>query len=153
MVKLKLIGNFKHVGSDSVFTSAKCLNYRIFKTDLVFEQYFHLLPNDLAMAFCHFRCLNNKLPIELGRFWGIERDYRICELCGLNRLDDEYHYLFECTYFGEQRRMYLPRGLPRYPNTVIFENVMKNKDLPVLFKLSKFCKDIIATFKVIHISA
>ena len=54
MVKLKLIENFKQVWRESVFNSAKCLNYRIFKTDLVFEQYFHLLPNDLAMAFLSF---------------------------------------------------------------------------------------------------
>ena len=92
----------------------------IFKADLVFGQYFHLLPNDLAKAFCHFKCLSHKLPVELGRFCGIERDDRICDLCGLNRLADEYHYLFECTYFEEQRRMYLPRGLPWHPNTVIF---------------------------------
>ena len=81
MVKLKLIENFKQVWRESVFNSAKCLNYRIFKTDLVFEQYFHLLPNDLAMAFCHFRCLNHKLPIELGRFWGVGRDDQNCEFC------------------------------------------------------------------------
>ena len=150
MVKLKLIENFKQAWRESVFNSAKCLNYRIFKTDLVFEQYFHLLPNDLAMAFCHFRCLNHKLPIELGRFWGVERDDRNCELCRVNRLGDEYHYLFECSYFDEQRRLCLPRGLPRHPNTVIFGKVMNNKDIQVLFKLSKFCKDILARFKVIH---
>ena len=28
--------------------------------------------------------------------------------------------------------------------------IMNNKDIQVLFKLSKFCKDILATFKVIH---
>ena len=58
-VKSKLIEHFKRTWSDSVFTSAKCLNYRIFKTELDYEQYFHLLPYDLAMAFCHFRCLNH----------------------------------------------------------------------------------------------
>ena len=39
---------------------------------------------------------------------------------------------------------------PRHPSTVIFSKVMNNKDIQVLFKLSKFCKDILATFKVIH---
>ena len=104
------------------------------------------LPNDLAMAFYHFRCLNHKLPIELGRFWGVERDDRNCELCRVNRLG----YLFECSYFDEQRRLCLPRGLARHPNTVIFGKVMNNKDIQVLFKLSKFCNNILATFKVIH---
>ena len=78
---------------------------------------------DLAMAFCHFRCMNHKLPIELGRFWGSERDDRICELCRLDKLGDEYHYLFECSYFEEQRRMFLPRGLPRQP---IWSSLMRS---------------------------
>ena len=38
-----------------------------------------------------------------------------------------------------------------YPG--IHENVMNSKDLPVLFNPSKFCKDILATFKVIHSKA
>ena len=46
--------------------------------------------------------------------------------------------------------MFLPRGLPRQHNTVIYAKVMNSKDRYVLFKLSKFCKEILATFKVIH---
>ena len=53
-VKLKLIDNFKHEWLEFVFNSSKCLNYRIFKTELNFEQYLNLLPYDLASALCHF---------------------------------------------------------------------------------------------------
>ena len=35
--------------------------------------------------------------------------------------------------------MFLPRGLPRQPNTVIYAKVMNSKNISVLFKLSKFC--------------
>ena len=35
-VKLKLMDNFKHEWLKLVFNSSKCLNYRIFKTELVF---------------------------------------------------------------------------------------------------------------------
>ena len=44
----------------------------MFKVDLIFEQYFNLLLYDLALAVCHFRCLNHKLPIEVFRFCGVE---------------------------------------------------------------------------------
>ena len=54
-VKMKLIENYKQEWGDTVFNSSKCLYYRIFKTELEFEQYFNLLPNDLATAVCHFR--------------------------------------------------------------------------------------------------
>ena len=81
LVKMKLIENYKQEWDDDVFNSSECLNYRIVKTELEFEQYFNLLPNDLATSVCHLRILNHKLPIEYGRFWGVERDDRICELC------------------------------------------------------------------------
>ena len=124
LVEMKLIENFKQERGDTVSHSSKCINNRIFKTELEFEQYFNLLPNDLATAVCHFRSLNHKLPIEYGRLWGVERDDRTCELCFLNKLGDEFHYLFECSYFKDQRRKYLPRDLSRHPNTFKFRTLM-----------------------------
>ena len=41
--KMKLIEHYKQEWGDTVFNSSKCLNYRIFKTELEFEQYFNLL--------------------------------------------------------------------------------------------------------------
>ena len=95
----------------------------------------------------------SKLPIEIGRFCAVERDDRICALCRLNKLGDEYHYLFEYTYFEDQSKMCLPKDFSRRPNTVIFENVMITKDLHALlvFKLGEFCKAILSTFKVIYL--
>jgi hypothetical protein len=31
--------------------------------------------------------------IERDRFWGVERDDRICDICTSNAMGDEYHYL------------------------------------------------------------
>ena len=39
-------------------------------------------------------------------------------ICFLNKLGDEFHYLFECSYFEGQRRMYFPRDLLRNPKLV-----------------------------------
>ena len=73
------------------------------------------------------------MPIEWGRFLGTSRDDRICELCFHNKIGDEYHYLLECSYFSDARRVYLPRNLLAIPNTdckivlkkfqVIFRNI------------------------------
>ena len=149
-VKLKLMDNFKHEWLELLFNSSKCLNYRIFKTELVFEQYLNLLPYDLASALCHFRTLNHKLPVEHGRFCVVDRDDTICELCFSNRLGDEYHYLLECSYFVDQQKAYLPKDLVRCPNAIGFGEIMNTKDLPTLFKLSKLCKEILSIFKVIY---
>ena len=50
-VKLKLTERYKNSWKESVFTSPKCLNYRIFKYTFGLEKYFGVLPDDLALAF------------------------------------------------------------------------------------------------------
>ena len=145
---MKLIENYKQEWGDTVSNSSICQNYRIFKTDLEFEQSFNFLPNDPATSLWHFRGLNHKVPIDYSRFRGVEIDDRICELCFLSELVDE----FQCSYFEDQRRMYLPRVLLRHPNTFKFKTFMNTKELPLLFKLGKFCKEIFNTFKVIYLT-
>ena len=63
----------------------------------------------------------------------MEKNYKIAYR--LYKLGDEYHYLFECTFSEEQRRMFLPIGLPCQPNTVIDEKVMNGKDISVFFSV------------------
>ena len=41
------------------------------------------------------RCLNHRIPIERGRFWSVERDDIICDICTSNAMGDEHHYLFQ----------------------------------------------------------
>ena len=82
------------------------------------------------------------MPIEWGRFLGTVRDIRICELCSLHRLGDEYHYLLECTYFEDLRKVYLPRNVFTRPNTVKFKHLMNssNTDTHLLFNIANVVK-------------
>ena len=98
MVKSRLIDHFKQNWYNSVFEISKCLNYRIFKQNHEFEKYLTELPR-VRIAYSKFRHVNHKLPIEKGRFFGIVREDRICNLCNSAKLGDEYHYIFECTFF------------------------------------------------------
>jgi len=36
----------------------------------------------------------NSLSIETGRFYNIERNMRICNVCYENIIEDEYHFYF-----------------------------------------------------------
>ena len=149
-IKRELIEKYKETWKEIIYVTPKCLNYRIFKHELQIEKYLSILPSDLAIAFCCFRTLNHRLPIEQGRFWGVARDDRICELCFLDKLGDEYHYILEFTYFVCQRKRHLSRDLLSKHNTYKFEKLLNTCDIHTLFKLSKFCKDILNTFKEIH---
>jgi hypothetical protein len=61
-------------------------NYRIFKTDFKFEEYFNILDEQNSLLLCKFRTTNHKLPIEKGRWSNIPRENRYCELCQKNQI-------------------------------------------------------------------
>ena len=42
--------------------------------------------------------------MEKGRFIGIEREGRICNLCSSAEIDHEYHYIFECHFLKAERK-------------------------------------------------
>lgn len=144
LVKQRLCDQFKQNWYTTIFNSPKCLNYRIFKYNHGLEFYLLNLPDDLKKALCNFRCLNHRLPIERGRFWGIERDDRICDICNKNQLGDEYHYLFNCTFFNNERKSLLPCNLITNHNTDKFYELFNSDSYNVVLKIAKFCKIVLS---------
>ena len=60
-----------------------------------------------AIDFSRFRCGNHKLPDVAGRYNNIERCNRVCSLCNLNTVGDEYHYIYVCPAFNQERVAYV----------------------------------------------
>ena len=99
---------FKQQWHSSIQESSKCLNYRMYKSEHKFENYLKNLPAKLMQNFINFRLCNNKLPIETGRWRNIDRNLRKCTLCDYNDLGDEFHYIYRCSFFDEERRHVAP---------------------------------------------
>ena len=116
-------------------------SYRIFKCLHQLESYLVQLPYDLRKAYCNYRCLNHRLPIEKGRFWGVKRDDRICDLCDLEHIGDEFHYLFECKYFEREKKQLLPNI--QKPNVLIYHDLLNDNDINNCIKIAKFCRIIL----------
>ena len=89
------------------------------------------------------------MPIEWGVFVGTSTGDRICELCFLDKVGDEYHYLLECTHLSDVKRCYLPRNLLARPITDTFRKVMYPVDTQDLFKVVKYCNIVLKTFQEI----
>ena len=68
----------------------------------------------------------------------------------LNKIGDEFHYMLECSYFEDARRVYLPGILTTACNIITFKGIMCTNDVQELFKVAKFCKVILETCKVIY---
>ena len=122
-IKQKLIDQFIQTWNDDIQTSPKCLNYRIFKTDICFEEYFNILNIRDLITLCKFRTLNHSLPIEKGRWHNIEREERKCTICDMSVVGDEYHYIMECPSLENQTKNYIPQHIYRRHNTLKFHSL------------------------------
>lgn len=81
---------------NAVISNAKTLLYREIKTSYNVEYYVHRTHNRRnrsLIARLRAGCLD--LEIERGRWRGVTRDNRICNLC-FNGIEDELHFLFYC---------------------------------------------------------
>ena len=91
---------------NSVNTNQYCFNYRIFKQNIVFENYLTKLPFYYRQIFIKFRCKNNKIPVNKNRFDKELLD-RNCHLCQNNDIGDEFHYIFICKHFSKERKKFI----------------------------------------------
>ena len=96
-LKAMLKAQFAQEWRMSVEESSKCRLYKNIKTELKLEPYLVKLRSPVWKYIVKFRCSNHKLPIERGRYTGLDRNLRYCDLCDLNVIGDEYHVFFECS--------------------------------------------------------
>ena len=44
---------------------------------------------------CEMRISAHNLNIETGRFYNLDRHERMCSMCNLNVVEDEYHFILQ----------------------------------------------------------
>ena len=103
-VEQRLQDQFKQFCLSEINTSAKTLCYRIYNTEVKFKNYFNILPSYYMHTLCKFRCGSHRLPIETGRWRGVSRNDRLCHLCNLEDIGDEYHYYMTCKALCLERK-------------------------------------------------
>ena len=67
--------------NSEMHNSSKATYYKLFKNDIDFEEYLDKLNDGDRLIFCKFRTTNHRLIIETGRWSGVNREDRICNLC------------------------------------------------------------------------
>ena len=71
--KTRLKDQYLQTWTDDVASNAKCINYRMYKSDISLEFYITFLPMKLRTVFSRFRCRNHKLPVKTGIYKNIPR--------------------------------------------------------------------------------
>ena len=131
----------------SEITSKKiCYNYKIFSNVFVSEDFLEILLPNLAYTLVHFRPLNNRLPIQRGRIQNIPFEERICTKCNSEDIGDEFHYIFQCSFFAESRQKFLPGFYYRNANATKFNSFLCSKKKRLLINLANFVKIIMKEF-------
>jgi hypothetical protein len=87
--------------------------YRKFKQDVEIETFLLISENRKGMLLMvKLRSGSHFLRIETGRYEiknkkRLERHERLCLCCDMGKVEDEYHFLFECVlYHDERKRLY-----------------------------------------------
>ena len=71
--------------------------YSLFKNEFQLESYLLKLTQCERINITKFRCSNIKFPIETGRWAGIPKENRTCDLCK-SGIGNEFHFLFKCEH-------------------------------------------------------
>jgi len=85
------------------------------------------------------RTSSHALRIETGRWKKPNKEplqERICTTC--NVLDDEYHFIMECSLHSNLRRTYIPRTYTERPSMYKFINMLMSEDSVFLKKMSTY---------------
>ena len=103
-------------------TSQKLSMYKHFKLIFHHEQYLVDVRNyKYRRALARFRMSAHNLEIEIGRYPPHrERHLGLCQYCDGQFIEDEYHFLFVCSFYVHLRRKYIPNYYWRRPNMMKF---------------------------------
>ena len=148
-IKQKLNDIYHQNWSATVFSNSTCINYRVMTVHKNLQKYLLKLPSQYRYAICKFKCANHKMPIVNGRYANIAVDDRKCTLCNLKpkEIGDEFHYLFKCPFFKEERVRYIKRYFYNHPNMYKMTQLFNDVSYKEMLKLGKFIYIIICHFR------
>ena len=93
-------------------------------------------------ALTRFRHSTHRLAIETGRWhklYKVPRPDRKCQFC--DTLEDEFHFLFECTMFTELRKQYIKPYFWKRPNIIKFTKLLCSENKTTVINMSMYiCK-------------
>ena len=144
--KLRINDVNRQKWQEVVHNSSACLTYRIVTVQKDLQYYLINLPVKYAYDLCKFKCGNHKLPIVTGRFQNLAIDERVCRLCQLNDVGDEFHYVLRCPFFQENRKKFVKRYYYCNPSALKMTQLFTHKNYKTMLNLAKFTKIIMDFF-------
>ena len=125
----------------------KLRTYKLFKKDFRLENYLLKKENTKhALALARFRISSHNLRIETGRYAQrkIKPEERLCIYCRYQAVEDEQHFLLQCSLYNNERDLLLETVnaiIPLFsllPEDEKFPAVMESKTPKVMKALGNY---------------
>ena len=88
-----------------------------------------------------FRCSSHVLAIEGGRALGLDIEYRLCQVCDMMEVEDEYHFIMICPLYEMLRKRLIPSWSYTNPSVNKFYSLMSCNSNETISNLAVFIQN------------
>ena len=140
----------KNIGSEfgrSNKGGNKLRTYSLFKTRMHQEPYCLLRDRKHRINMAKLRCSDHNLQIETGRRSNMQVNERLCKFCILNKVEDEEHFLTECTLYSALRNRLISAlekegyNTKQYTNRQFMIFLLSNENLKIVRLVATYVSD------------
>lgn len=103
-----------------------------------------LSPN-MRKLISKLRLSSHKLCTETGRYTGVNRDDRICHKRQFGVIEDNFHFILQCSFYANVRRQYLKPHYFRRPSAFKLVQKLCSQSTKELCSLAKYIKTAFST--------
>ena len=133
---------FKQEWHERIENSSRADFYRAYKRNFEFAAYLNLIESkEKRIALTRLLTSAHRLRIETGR-WELPnpppRHQRLCLVC--RKMDDEYHFILECSILQDLRLQLIPRYYWQHPSMHKLLELVNSDNIALLNKLSEFSR-------------
>ena len=123
----RLIDNHLQIWHDHINTSPRFDMYKLFKTSIDIEPYFHLVNNKhIRDTLIRFRVGASEVRSHKTRYTALIPEDLMCPFCNCVK-EDEMHFLFFCVHLNDLRKKYIPSRYLKYPSIDTFSVLMQDE--------------------------
>ena len=137
--KQRLTDNFIQGWNAEISNSSRGNTYSLI-ADFNFKCYLDFITiRKFRYAFTRLRVASHRLEIEAGRWHQPNRipvEERKCVNC--NSLEDEFHFLLECSLYQDLRQIYIKRYFWTRPNVPKFVELLQSDNKNIIKNLSVY---------------
>ena len=143
----RLENQFHQNLNQQIENTNRAIFYRSVNENYDLDKILDELNPQLAYYFIKYKTSNHKLPIETGRWNNTLFNERTCLDCN-NEIGDEFHYLFVCPKFSEERKQYIKPYYYRHPSMYKSIQLFQSKNTKVIRNLCLMIKNIVVFFQI-----